>query len=453
MNDTSIFNSLDGEQGTLGAMLMEPDAVSEAMDILSGVEFYREMHRKTWDVIVKLYNAGTDIDLITVGEELRIHGELDSVGGFSYLTALIEACPSAANVAAYAQPVKDTYLLRCVVKAGEDMIRDVKSQEFGVDDILARCEKRVMDISRDQTQAKASTLSELVERQVERVIHAAENPGDRTGVETGFVDLDRQINRFKPGELIVVAGNTGMGKSTLASGIATHVCKATRLPVFVFTMEMNEDMWLDRMVCAEAGINGQDLANGLLSTQQQWEDLKTAQALFAELPMIVVDTPGMTTASIRAQSRRLAAIHGTPALVVIDYLQIANIAEKCENERIRVTRMIVDLKNLARQIEAPVVCLSQITREAEKRDDKRPRNSDLRETGAIEAESDVVLFVHRPSYYKRKMAAELGKEYNEPDEPDEIIIGKQRSGPAGIIIPVRFASEYARFENYTQENQ
>lgn len=442
----AVPQSLEAERSTLGAMMMERDAIARAVEIVSCDEFYRELHRKIFAVIIDLYNHDEPVDLITLARELKRRGELEEIGGVPYLNALIEACPSSANVESYAQAVHDTFLLRRLMAVGESIIRDVKSQEHDADEVMARIEKRIQDLSRKHVKAEAYTLAELAERQAERIIRTVENPDEQTGVITGFTDLDRNMNPMQPGELILIAGNTGMGKSTLASQIASHVLKATRRPVFVFSLEMNQDMWFDRMVCSEASINGRDLKKAIL-TREEWARLKDAEELFAGLLMVVVDTPGMTTAAIRAQCQRLANIHGDPVLIVVDYLQIANYDGKTESMRVKVSEMVKDFKNIARQMEAPLILLSQIVREVAKRDDKRPTINDLRESGAIESESDVILFAHRPSYYKRKMAGESAWQGDNHDEPDEIIIGKQRNGEAGVIVPVRFNAPYARFED------
>lgn len=436
--------SLEGEQSTLGAMMVDTDAIVEAMEHLTPEMFYREIHKNIFTAIVDIFERGTPVDVFAINDELRLRGQLEAIGSSNYLFACIEACPSSANIASYIKPVKRTFIERQVLKAGEAMAKDVHSGEYSTDQLLERSESRVMEVGKHQLTAEPFQLSDLVAAQRERVIFAANNPDAGKGTPSGFYDLDKMTGGFKPSELITIAGMSSMGKSALASQIAFNALQATGRPVIVFSLEMSKEQWLDRMTSAESRIEGWKIRTGNLEPEE-WERLDAMQTHFAGLPMHIIDTPAMTTREIKAQCRRLAALYGTPALIVIDYLQIAEPSERIKEERLRVTQIVRDFKNLARQIEAPVVCLSQLSRAANSRENKRPVLSDLRETSAIEAESDAVAFVYRPSYYKPK--GENQKWVTEvDDEPDEIILGKQRNGPTGIV-QVKFVPEYARFEN------
>ena len=432
--------SLEAERSTLGACLMSRGAILEAIDRISADMFYRELHRKIWDVIVYLHQSG-EVDLINVVEELRRRDQLDVVGGAAYLTALVESCPSSANIIAYVKPIKENFILRQYIAAGESIRHDALSNEFTSEELTARAEQMVMDIGRYQLTAEPHSIDALVEDQRKRILAAVRNPNGVTGVLSGFADLDKLTNGFRPSELITVAGASAMGKSALASQISAHVLKTSCRPVIVFSLEMSKEQWMDRMVSAEARVEGHNMRNGRMN-QEEWMKVDAAQKEFAKLPMHIVDIPALTTTEIKAQSRRIASMHGTPALIVIDYLQIAEPAERVKEERIRVTQMVRDFKNLARQIDCPVMCLSQLSRALASRENKRPTLSDLRETSAIEAESDVVLFIYRPSYYAKKTT----DGFNDESEFDEIIIGKQRNGPVGTV-PVKFIADYARFDN------
>ncbi len=442
---TNISQTIEAEQSVLGAMLIEPGAVVEALDGLSVAMFSRDVHRMVWQAIAALQEADTEIDLITVTQELKRRGQLEDTGGMAYLSAMVEACPSARNVASYIKPVRDRYIERQLMQASERMAHDVRSREFEIDELLERCEKRVLEVSRLQLSSEPAALDELVLEQRERILEAAQSPLGARGTPSGFGDLDRMTNGFKPSELITLAGCSSMGKSALASQIAFNALKQTKRPVLVFSLEMSKEQWIDRMVSSEARVEGHRLRNGRMS-EDEWRRIDNVQRQIMALPMHIIDTPAMTSGEIKAQSRRLRAIHGTPALVVIDYLQIAEPAERQKEERLRVTQMVRDFKNLARHLEAPVLCLSQLSRGVNQRENKRPMLSDLRETSAIEAESDVVLFVYRPAYYQPKHRDNSGWVGDETPEPDEVIVGKQRNGPTGVV-PVKFVAEYARFES------
>jgi replicative DNA helicase len=430
-------------------MLMERGATLVAMEQLTGEMFYRGPYRAIWSALVHLHESGGAVDLISAVEELRRRGQLDEVGGPTYLTALVESCPSAANIAAYVKPVKDTFLQRQYLRACEEIKQDIFSGEHHTDEIIARTERRVLDIGRCRLTAEPHAADALVLDQRARIMEAVRNPGAVSGVLSGFPDLDRMTGGFKPSELITLAGASSMGKSALASQIASHALQSTCRPVVIFSLEMSREQWIDRMASAEARIKGDKLRNATM-TQIEWIRLHDAQEEFMKLPLHIVDTPALTTMEIKAQTRRISSTHGIPALVVIDYLQIAEPAERVKEERLRVTQMVRDFKNLAREAACPVLCLSQLSRAVASRENKRPVLSDLRETSAIEAESDVVMFVYRPSYYAKKLPSG-GYEPTDDAEFDEIIIGKQRNGPTGVVA-VRFIAEFARFESAAREN-
>lgn len=446
MNDGRIMpQSLESEQATLGAMLMEPRAVAEAMDIISGEMFWRELHRTIFTAISTLATKNSSADLFAVTEELRRKNQLEDVGGAGYLTALIEACSSAANITNYAKVVKETFIQRELLKASEKIAADVYGKEFSISELLDNSEQRVLDVSRHQLTAEPDVLADLVQAQRVRLVEAVRNPHGNKGITSGIPLLDKMTGGWKSDQLITIAAASSMGKSALASQLAYTALKATKRPVIIFSLEMSKEQWVDRMLSSVAGVNGFQLRNGSLS-EEEWLRVDKVQDEFAALPMHIVDIPALTTREIKAQVRRIAMLHGQPALICVDYLQIAEPGERIKEERLRVTQMVRDFKNLARQIKSPVLCLSQISRAVSQRENKRPTLSDLRETSAIEAESDVVVFIYRPSYYKAKEQTVNKWQQEAEEENDEIIVGKQRNGPTGIV-PVRFVPEYTRFEN------
>ncbi len=448
--------SLEAEQSTLGAMMMERDAIARAIEILSEDDFYRELNKKIFTIIITLFDKGEPVDLITVAEDLRRRNQLEEVGGAAYLTALIEACPSAANVESYAKVIAEKSVQRQLLKATEQIAADVYNmQEDDVSDLVDRSEKRIFEIGSKQLREGFAHIKPLLMQAYDQIEKQFQRKGEATGTSTGFVDLDEITSGLQQTDLIIVAARPSMGKTALCLNIAHHIALHERLPVAVFSLEMSKEQLVQRLICAQAEINSRDMRRGFLQ-DHDWHRVTDAVNKLYQAPIFIDDTPGASTFEMRAKARRLTAEHGQLGLIVVDYLQLAHHGGKSENRVQEISEIARSFKSMARELKCPLIALSQLSRAVEQREDKRPILSDLRESGSIEAEADVVAFIYRPSYYKNKIFKKDGsKETSLPSEPDpdegiaEIIIGKQRNGPTGTIR-LGFQPEHARFTNLAE---
>jgi replicative DNA helicase len=451
--------ALEAEQSTLGAMLMERDAIARAVEVLREEDFYRELHRKIFNVILALFGKGEPVDLITVVEELRRRNQLDEVGGPAYLTALVESCPSAANVEAYANVVNEKSVLRQLLSATEQISGMVYSEEGSEDitQLIDRAEKKLFEIGSRQLRDGFSHIKTLLMAAYDQIEQQFQNKGEATGISTGFIDLDDITSGLQATDLIIVAARPSMGKTALCVNIAHHISLRERLPVAIFSLEMSKEQLVQRLICSEAQINSRNLRRGMLA-DSDWMRVTQAVNNLYQAPIFIDDTPGATTFEMRAKARRLTAEHGQLGLIVVDYLQLAHSPAHAENRTQEISEIARQLKSMARELKVPLIALSQLSRAVEQREDKRPILSDLRESGSIEAEADVVAFIYRPSYYKNKMhhkSDDDGPPQPEEVDPDagiaEVILGKQRNGPVGTIR-LGFQPEYARFTNLARES-
>jgi replicative DNA helicase len=451
--------ALEAEQSTLGAMLMERDAIARAVEVLREEDFYRELHRKIFNVILALFGKGEPVDLITVVEELRRRNQLDEVGGPAYLTALVESCPSSANVEAYANVVNEKSVLRQLLSATEQISGMVYSEEDSEDitQLIDRAEKKLFEIGSRQLRDGFSHIKTLLMSAYDQIEKQFQNKGEATGISTGFIDLDDITSGLQATDLFILAARPSMGKTALAVNIAHHIALRERLPVAIFSLEMSKEQLVQRLICSEAQINSRNLRRGMLA-DSDWMRVTTAVNNLYQAPIFIDDTPGATTFEMRAKARRLTAEHGQLGLIVVDYLQLAHSPNHSENRTQEISEIARSLKSMARELKVPLIALSQLSRAVEQREDKRPILSDLRESGSIEAEADVVAFIYRPSYYKNKphhSADKSGPPVPEEVDPDEgiaeVIFGKQRNGPVGTVR-MGFQPEFARFTNLAHES-
>lgn len=448
--------SLESEQSTLGAMLMERDAVARAVELLTADDFYRELHKQIYKAILKLFDKGEPIDIVTVAEELRKNGQLDDVGGSEYLSALIEACPSSANIDAYATIVSEKSVLRQLVKASDEIAGWAYTDgPDPVHDLVDRSEKRIFEIGSRRLRAGFSHIKPLLMTAYDQIERQFQHRGEATGISTGFVDLDDITSGLQPTDFIVLAARPSMGKTALVLNIAHHIALKERQPVAVFSLEMSKEQLVQRLICSEASIKSQDLRRGKVQ-DSDWHRITNAVNNLYQAPIFIDDQPGQGTFEMRAKARRLTAEHGQLGLIVVDYLQLAHSSGKSENRVQEISEIARAFKSMARELKCPLIALSQLSRAVEQREDKRPMLSDLRESGSIEAEADVVAFIYRPSYYKRKMLHKDGApDPNAEPDPDEgmaeVIIGKQRNGPTGTIR-LGFQPDYARFTNLARSD-
>ncbi len=452
--------SLEAEQSTLGALLMERDAIARAVETVQADDFYREGHRKIFAAVLSLFDKGDPVDFVTVVEELRRKNHLEECGGAAYLQALIEACPSAANVDAYAKVVAEKSVLRRLASASDKIAGWSFGEVDDVNQLIDKSEKLIFEIGSRRLNEGFSHIKPLLMNAYDQIERQFQRKGEATGIPTGFRDLDEITSGLQPTDLVIVAARPSMGKTALCLNIAHHVAMKERLPVAVFSLEMSKDQLVQRLICAEAQINSRDLRRGFLQ-DGDWHRVTNAVNNLYQAPIFIDDSPQATTFEMRAKARRLTAEHGQLGLIVIDYLQLAHSSGKAENRVNEISEITRAFKSMARELKAPIIALSQLSRSVEQREDKRPMLSDLRESGSIEADADVVAFIYRPSYYKNKVFRKDGgdggppkshSQSNAPPEVDpdegiaEIIIGKQRNGPVGTVR-LGFQPEFARFTN------
>jgi replicative DNA helicase len=420
------------------------------VELLTVEDFYREGHKKIYGCIVKLFDKGEPVDFVTVAEELRRIGMLEDLGGSEYLSALIEACPSSANVEAYAKVVSEKSVLRQLVGASEQISGWAYGEVQDVHQIIDRAEKRIFEIGQRQLRDGFTHIKPLLMTAYDQIERQFAQRGEATGTATGFYELDDVTSGLQPTDLIICAARPSMGKTALCMNIAHHVALKERLPVAIFSLEMSKEQLVTRLICSEANIRSQDLRRGRVQ-DSDWHRITNAVNNLYQAPIFIDDTPGQSTFEMRAKARRLAAEHGNLGLIVVDYLQLAHSSGKAENRVNEISEIARAFKSMARELKCPLIALSQLSRAVEQREDKRPMLSDLRESGSIEAEADLVMFIYRPSYYKKKALHKDGErdEHAEVD-PDEgvaeVIIGKHRNGPVGTIR-LGFQAEYAKFVN------
>ncbi len=435
-------HSNEAEQSVLGGLLLDNLAWDRAADLLTESDFYRYEHRLIFTAMGALINASKPADVITVFEQLQTHGKADECGGLSYLNALAQSVPSAANIRRYAEIVRERAVLRKLIGAADEIATQAfNTQGRAVSQILDEAEGRIFKIGEEGSRSKTGFqgIDRLVADLIDRVNELAENGAeDVTGVRTGFYDLDKYTAGLQKGDLLVLAARPSMGKTAFALNIAEHVAVQEGLPVLVFSMEMGASQLALRMVGSLGRIDQSNLRTGRLQNDE-WERLSEAVDRLGRVQLFIDETPALNSAELRARARRMARqFGGTLGLVVVDYLQLmSGNSSSEENRATEIGEISRGLKALAKELQCPVIALSQLNRSVESRTDKRPMMSDLRESGAIEQDADVIMFIYRDEYYN--------KESKEPGVA-EIIIGKQRNGPTGTL-KLTFLKPLTKFDN------
>ena len=367
--------SLEAEQSALGALLMERDAIARAVEVLQADDFYREGHRKIFAAVLSLFDKGDPVDFVTVVEELRRKNHLEECGGAAYLQALIEACPSAANVEAYAKVVAEKSVLRRLASASDKIAGWSFGEVDDVNQLIDRSEKLIFEIGSRRLNEGFSHIKPLLMNAYDQIERQFQRKGEATGIPTGFRDLDEITSGLQPTDLVIVAARPSMGKTALCLNIAHHVAMKERLPVAVFSLEMSKDQLVQRLICAEAQINSRDLRRGFLQ-DGDWHRVTNAVNNLYQAPIFIDDSPQATTFEMRAKARRLTAEHGQLGLIVVDYLQLAHSSGKAENRVNEISEITRAFKSMARELKAPIIALSQLSRSVEQREDKRPMLSD-----------------------------------------------------------------------------
>ena len=433
--------NLEAEMAVLGAMLLEEEALMQAVELLEVEAFYTDAHRKIFTAFLDLYKNSTPVDLVTVTEELRKRNVLDEIGGPSYLASLSSVVPTSANVEHYCRIVKEKAILRSLITAGNHIVKESYEGAIEPDLLLDKSEQQIFEIASKKVRRDAASIKGLIKSAIETIDNLDQRKGFITGIPTGFSELDQMSAGLQPGEFIIVAGRPAMGKSSFALCIAEHVALIQKLPVAVFTFEMSKDHVAQRMLCSHARINTHHVRTGILS-KEDWVRLTQAAGKLSEAP-IFIDDLGYSILELRGKTRRLQARHGV-GLVIVDYLQLMEepqSSRRTDNRQQEVALISRRLKALARELNVPVIAVSQLSRAPEQRETSRPRLSDLRESGSLEQDADVVLFLFREEYYKPEDEALKGTA--------EVIIAKQRNGPTGTV-KLTFIKEYTRFENRAQ---
>jgi len=433
-------HSIEAESSVLGGLLLDNTAWDRMGDLLVDGDFYRHEHKLIFAAIGGLINGSKPADVITVYEQLQTLGKADESGGLVYLNSLAQYVPSASNIRRYAEIVRERSILRKLVSASDEIATNAfNPQGKTVDKILDEAEQKIFNIGEEGTRMKQGfqSMDSLVVELLDRVTEMADNPNDITGVRTGFYEFDKMTSGLQPGDMIVLAARPSMGKTSLAINIAEHVALNEGLPVAVFSMEMGASQLAVRIVGSIGRIDQGHLRTGKL-TDEEWPRLTEAIEKLRTVSLHIDETPGLSTSELRANARRLARQYGRLGLIVVDYLQLMSTSMSGdENRATAVGEISRGLKMLAKELKCPVIALSQLSRGVESRTDKRPMMSDLRESGAIEQDADIIMFIYRDDYYN--------KESKEPGVA-EVIISKHRNGPTGTV-KLAFLKPLTKFEN------
>jgi len=439
--ERALPHNLEAERSVLGAILIQNEAYNTAVEVLRPEDFYRDAHRRVFEKIIALAERQHAIDFITLKEELGRSGELDAVGGPAYIASLVDGVPRATNVEYYAKIVKEKAVLRNLIAAGNRILSEAYGADQDAAEILDRAEHLIFQIAEGRIRAGFVSLYDIAQDSVEAIQKAHEEKQLITGVPTGFHDLDNLTSGLQRGDLIIVAARPSMGKTSLALNIAQHVGTHTGKTVGVFSLEMSKEQLFLRMLSSEAQIDGHRLRTGFLRSDD-WGRLTSALGTLGQAKVYIDDTPSIGVLEMRAKARRLSAEHGLH-LLVIDYIQLMQGRGRFDNRTQELGAISRSLKGLAKELDVPIVVLSQLSRAPESRSDHRPQLSDLRESGALEQDADVVLLIYREDVYN--------KEPGENENVAEIIIAKQRNGPTDTV-KLAFIRERTRFENYDPRN-
>ncbi len=429
-------NDIMAEQAVLGSMLVDKDAVVSAIETLKATDFYREDNKEIFASMYELYNSGKNIDMITVKDELTLRGSLEKVGNIEYLSSLIDIVPTTSNIDNYIRIVEAKSTTRSMIKTANEILKMGYSGTEEVDTIIEESEKKIFDVLQNRNSQSYTPMKEILIESFDNLEKLYQNKGRVSGIESGFNDLDAKISGLNAGELIIVAARPAMGKSAFVLNIASHVAGYNNIPTLIFSLEMSKEQMANRILASEAQVDSMKIKNGNLDSED-WLKLGETSSKLSEMPLYIDDKAGLTAAELRAKCRKAKLEKGI-GLVIIDYLQLMEGSGKHNSSRQQdVSDISRSLKILAKELKIPVIALSQLSRANEGRDDKKPMLSDLRESGAIEQDADIVMFIHREEYYKPD---------TEKKNMAEIIIAKNRSGSTGSIDLAWFG-RYTKFAN------
>lgn len=442
--------NVDAEQSVLGAILLENSAVDRAIELITPDDFYKESHRRIFLAMLGLTESGEAIDLITLPEALRKKDELDKVGGVAYITGLVNAVPNAANIRYHCKIVREKAILRHLINTATDIVTRGYEDNRDVDEFLDDAEKTIFEIAEKKIKPSFFTVKTVIKDSFEMIERLYDRKEMITGVPTGFKDLDEMTAGLQTSDLIIVAGRPSMGKTAFCLNIASHVAVKMKLPVAIFSLEMSKEQLVLRMLSSEARIDGKKVRTGHLA-QSDWNSLTAAAGELAEAPIFIDDSSGMNVLEMRAKARRLKRENGL-GLVIIDYLQLMRGYGNAESRQQEISDISRSLKGLAKELGCPVIALSQLNRAVETRTDRKPLLADLRESGAIEQDADVIMFIYREEFYKKCECPPDGNCMCGRRGKATVSIGKQRNGPTGDF-DLTFISKYARFEDRSDRSE
>lgn len=434
--------NLEAESSVLGGVLLDNEAINQVLEVLRPEDFYRESHRKVFRAMIELSDRSEPVDLITLSDCLKSRGDLDAVGGTAYLASLADFVPTAANISHYARIVREKSILRSLITTATDIATRGYEEQGNVEEFLDSAEKVIFDISEKKIKASFVAVGDMIKDTLKTVEKLYERKEMVTGVPTGYDDLDKLTAGLQPAELIIVAGRPGMGKTAFALNIAANAAFGG-VGVALFSLEMAREQLVLRMLCSEARVNSSKVRSGYLG-ERDFPQLAKAAGRLHDAPIYIDDTPAISVLELRAKARRLVRDRAKKiGLIVVDYLQLMRGMGMASNREQEISEISRSLKALAKELSVPVIALSQLNRRVEDRGDRRPMMSDLRESGAIEQDSDVIMFIYRDEVYNKSDDSKKGLA--------EIIVAKQRNGPIDTIN-LTFLNEYTRFENYTERD-
>ncbi len=429
--------NIEAEQSVLGGILIENDAINKVMEILSPEDFYRDAHRKTYHALINLSARDEPADLVTLTNELRKIDQLDAVGGASYLASLIDSVPTAANIEYYARIVKEKSILRQLIQTSTEIITQSYQDRADVESFLDEAERSIFQISENRVRPSFYPIRDIVKQSFKTIERLYEKKELVTGVPSGFKELDRMTAGFQASDLIIIAGRPSMGKTAFCLNVVQYAAIEKRIPVAIFSLEMAKEQLVIRMLCSEARVEGTRLRTGFLG-ESDWPRLTLAAGNLSDAPIYIDDTAALSVLELRAKARRLKADQGL-GMVIIDYLQLMKGRTRVESRQQEISEISRSLKAVAKELSIPVIAVSQLSRRTEERTGMRPQLSDLRESGAIEQDADLILFLYRDEVYNRS-----------DDNPNrgkaEVIIGKQRNGPTGKI-ELAFLDKFTTFKD------
>ena len=426
-------HDVQAEMGVLGSMLLSPDAIYLARERLEPSYFYKLAHTEAFRAILDLADQRNTVDLILLRDELKRREKLEQVGGVSYLTELMEAVPTSANVEHYISIVREHAVRRQLIQTSTEILKSAHEDSHQVEDLLDRAESSVLSVRHMKESSRVRDMRTVLLELMPRIDEKHQNPGQLTGIPTGFMDLDELTNGFQPGELIVIAARPSVGKTTLSLNILHNVCHVEQCPAALYSLEMRAEQIVSNMLCIHNQLDTQDFRRGTLN-DSQWADIENSVEDLADLPFYVDDTPALTIGDLRARARRMVHQHDVE-LIVVDYLQLVRPGRSRDSRATEVAEISAGLKALARELNVPVVSVAQLNRSVEK-EQRKPRMSDLRESGAIEQDADVIMLLHRPQYEEDEEDFEpvqtSSGSANVRGDPSDVIVAKQRNGPTGV---------------------